>query len=37
MPNDGGLVEPHVPSMQALQQVREVVWDSLAARTMYPS
>ena len=31
--NEGGVLEPHVPSMQAVQQVTEVVWDSLAART----
>ena len=33
VPNECGVLEPHVPSMRALQQVREVVWDSLAART----
>ena len=33
VPNEGGVLEPHVPSMRALQRVREAVWDSLAART----
>ena len=33
VPRDDGGLEPHVPSMQALQQVREVVWRLLAART----
>ena len=33
VPNEGGVLEPHVPSMRALQQVKEVVWNSLAART----
>ena len=33
VPNEGGVLEPHVPTMQALQQVTKVVWDSLAART----
>ena len=30
---DDGELEPHVPSMQGLQQVREMEWRSLAART----
>ena len=30
---DNGKLEPRVPSMQALQQVREMEWRSLAART----
>ena len=30
---DNGELEPRVPSMQALQQVREMEWRSLAART----
>ena len=33
VPRDDGVLEPHVPSMQALQQVREMEWHSLAART----
>ena len=33
VPAEGGVLEPHVPSMRALQQVRKVVWDTLAART----
>ena len=33
VPRDDGVLEPHVPSMQALEQVREVEWRSLAART----
>ena len=33
VPNEGGVLEPHVPSMRALQHVREAVWASLAART----
>ena len=33
VPRDIRELEPHVPTMQALQQVREVEWRSLAART----
>ena len=33
VPRDDGELEPHVPSMQALQQGREMEWRSLAART----
>ena len=33
VPRDEGELEPHVPTMQALQQVREMEWRSLAART----
>ena len=33
VPRDDGELEPHVPSMQALQQVNEMEWRSLAART----
>ena len=33
VPRDNGDLEPHVLCMQALQQVREVEWRSLAART----
>ena len=33
VPRDDGELEPHVPSMQALQQAREMEWRSLAART----
>ena len=33
VPGDNGELEPRVPSMQALQQVREIEWRSLAART----
>ena len=33
VPRDDGELEPHVPSMQALQQVTEMEWRSLAART----
>ena len=33
VPGDNGELEPRVPSMQALQQVREMDWRSLAART----
>ena len=33
MPGDNGELEPRVPSMQDLQQVREMEWRSLAART----
>ena len=33
VPTEGGVREPDVPSMWALQQVREVAWDLLAART----
>ena len=32
VPRDDGVLEPHVPSMQALRQVREMDWYSLAAR-----
>ena len=33
VPGDDGELEPRVPSMQALQHVREMGWRSLAART----
>ena len=33
VPDDSGVLEPLVPSMRALRQVREAVWDSLAPRT----
>ena len=33
VPRDNGELEPHVPSMQALEQVKEVEWRSLAAHT----
>ena len=33
VPIDDGKLEPHVPTMQALRQVREMEWRSLAART----
>ena len=33
VPGDNGELEPRVPSMQALQQVQEMWWRSLAART----
>ena len=33
VPKEDGVLEPHVPSMQALQQVRKAVWNSVAART----
>ena len=33
VPGDNGELEPCVPLMQALQQVREMEWRSLAART----
>ena len=33
VPGDNGELEPRVPSMQALQQVQEMEWRSLAART----
>ena len=33
VPGDNGELEPRVPSMQALEQVREMEWRSLAART----
>ena len=33
VPNYDGVLEPHVPSMQAVRQVRAVEWRSLAART----
>ena len=33
VPNEGGVLESDVRSMRALQQVKEVVWDSLAVRT----
>ena len=33
VPRDDGELEPHVPSMHALQKVRETEWRSLAART----
>ena len=33
VPGDDGELEPRVPSMQALQHVREMEWRSLAART----
>ena len=33
VPGDDGEPEPHVPSMQTLQHVREMEWRSLAART----
>ena len=33
VPGDGGELEPRVPSMQALQHVREMEWRSLAVRT----
>ena len=33
VPRDDGELEPHVPTMPALQQVREMEWRSLAART----
>ena len=33
VPGDDGVLEPRVPSMQALQHVREMGWRSLAART----
>ena len=32
LPGDDGELEPHVPSMQALQHVREMEWRSLASR-----
>ena len=32
VPGDDGELEPHVPSMQALELVREMEWRSLAAR-----
>ena len=31
--DEGGVLEPHVPSMRALQQGKEVVWNSLAVQT----
>ena len=31
VPDEGEVLEPHVPSMRALRHVREVVWNSLAA------
>ena len=33
VPDENGTLEPHVPSMHALQGVRESTWDSLEART----
>ena len=33
VPREAGELEPHVPTMQALQQVGEMEWRSLAART----
>ena len=33
VPRDDGELEPHVPSMQALRQIKEEEWRSLAART----
>ena len=33
VPNEGGVLEPNVPTMQTLQQVTAVLWDSLAERT----
>ena len=33
VPRDDGKLEPHVPTMQALRQVREMEWRCLAART----
>ena len=33
VPGDNGDLDPRVPSMQALQQVQEMEWHSLAART----
>ena len=33
VPDDNGVLEPHVPSMRALQLIREAARDSLAART----
>ena len=33
VPDEDGVLEPHVPSMRALEQFREVVWNALAART----
>ena len=33
VPRDDGELEPHVPTMQALQQVTEMEWRSLAVRT----
>ena len=33
VPRDDGELEPHVPSMHALQQVKEMEWRSLAAPT----
>ena len=33
VPNEDGVLKPHVPSMQTLRQVREVEWHSTAART----
>ena len=35
VPSEGRVLEPHGPSMQALQEVKEVVWDSLPAHTRY--
>ena len=37
VPGDDGELEPRVPSMQALQHVREMEWRSLAARTRAPT
>ena len=37
VPDEGGVLEPHVPSMRALQQVREVVWNPLALRAPGPT
>ena len=33
LPKEDGVVEPHAPSMQALHQVREAGWNSVAACT----
>ena len=37
VPGGDGQLEPRVPSMQALQLVREMEWRSLAARTRVPT
>ena len=33
VPDENGVLEPHMPSMRALQLVGEAVWDSLEALT----
>ena len=33
VPDEGGVPQPHLPSLRTLQQVTEVMWNLLAAHT----